>query len=119
MVDKKGIKFDTYILAIQLPIVTWLIYIQMLYGWWSVREENIKIVSDIWNCCVFNPNLTNTIEIKRYLSWILITPAYLLLQKESGTGITEVKYLATFSSWLSVDQLHIPEEQVSWKMAEL
>ena len=35
------------------------------------------------------------------------------VQKLWGTGMATVKYLATFSSWLSVDQLHIPEEQVS------
>jgi hypothetical protein len=31
----------------------------------------------------------------------------------SGTRMATVNLLATFSSWLSVDQLHIPEEQVS------
>ena len=36
------------------------------------------------------------------------------VQKLSGTRMAAVKDLATFSSLLSVDQLHIPEEQVSW-----
>ena len=36
------------------------------------------------------------------------------VQKLSGTRMATVDLLATFSSWLSVDQLHIPEEQVSW-----
>ena len=36
------------------------------------------------------------------------------VQKLSGTRMATVQSLATFSSWLSVDQLHIPEEQVSW-----
>ena len=36
------------------------------------------------------------------------------VQKLSGTGMATLGPLATFSSWLSVDQLHIPEEQVSW-----
>ena len=36
------------------------------------------------------------------------------VQKLSGTRMATVYCLATFSSWLSVDQLHKPEEQVSW-----
>ena len=35
------------------------------------------------------------------------------VQKLSGTRMATVSILATFSSWLCVDQLHIPEEQVS------
>ena len=35
------------------------------------------------------------------------------VQKLLGTRMATVSVLATFSSWLSVDQLHIPEEQVS------
>jgi len=36
------------------------------------------------------------------------------LPKLSGTRIATAEYLATLSDWLSVDQLHMPEEQVSW-----
>ena len=36
------------------------------------------------------------------------------LPKSSGTGIANVKDLPNFSSRLRVDQLHMPEEQVSW-----
>ena len=37
------------------------------------------------------------------------------VQKESGTGmVTVYNLLPTFSAWLSVSQLHMPEEQLSW-----
>jgi hypothetical protein len=36
------------------------------------------------------------------------------VQKESGTGRATVLYLPTVSAWLSVAQLHMPEEQLSW-----
>ena len=35
-------------------------------------------------------------------------------QKESGTGMATVSLLPTVSAWLRVDQLQMPEEQVSW-----
>ena len=34
-------------------------------------------------------------------------------QNVLGTGITVASSLATFRAWLMVDQLHIPEEQLS------
>ena len=36
------------------------------------------------------------------------------LQKLSGKGMAMCLCLATFSSWLSVDQPQMPAEQVSW-----
>ena len=36
------------------------------------------------------------------------------LPKLSGTKMATVHFLANFRPWLSVDQLHMPEEQVSW-----
>ena len=36
------------------------------------------------------------------------------VQKESGTGMATRCLLATFSSWMMVDQLQMPEEQPSW-----
>ena len=36
------------------------------------------------------------------------------VQKESGTGMATVYFLPTFSAWLSVAQLHMPDEQLSW-----
>ena len=36
------------------------------------------------------------------------------LQKWSGTEMATVSYLAYFSSWLMVNQLQMPEEQVNW-----
>ena len=47
-----------------------------------------------------------------YLFFCLLHDHY--VQKLSGTEIATVKDLPGFSSWLSVDQLHIPEEQESW-----
>ena len=35
------------------------------------------------------------------------------VQKESGTGMVTVNDLPTFSAWLSVAQLYMPEEQLS------
>ena len=32
----------------------------------------------------------------------------------SETGMTTVRYLATFSTWVTVDQLQFPKEQLSW-----
>ena len=32
----------------------------------------------------------------------------------SETGMTTVRYLATFSTWVTVDQLQFPREQLSW-----
>ena len=36
------------------------------------------------------------------------------VQKESGTGMATVLSLATVIALLSVTQLHMPEEQLSW-----
>ena len=36
------------------------------------------------------------------------------VQKESGTGMATGDDLPTVSAWLSVAQLQIPEEQLSW-----
>ena len=55
-------------------------------------------------------NLGNRCVI--YLTYVLLHDHY--VQKESGTGMATVHFLPTFSSWLSVAQLHMPEEQLSW-----
>ena len=43
---------------------------------------------------------------------VVVVPS--LRQKLSGTRMATAEYLPTFRAKLSVDQLHIPEEQVSW-----
>ena len=47
-----------------------------------------------------------------HTSFVLLHDHY--VQKVSGTGMATFKYLPTVSAWLSVAQLHMPEEQLSW-----
>ena len=46
------------------------------------------------------------------MKFVLLHDHY--VQKESGTGIATVEYLSFFTAWLSVAQLQMPEEQLSW-----
>ena len=47
-----------------------------------------------------------------HIKFVLLHDHY--VQKESGTGMATVDDLQTVSAWLSVAQLHTPEEQLSW-----
>ena len=49
-----------------------------------------------------------------HIKFVLLHDLY--VQKESVIliGMATVSPLPTFSSWLSVAQLHMPEEQISW-----
>ena len=47
-----------------------------------------------------------------HIKFVLLHDYY--VQKESGTGMATVPSLPTVSAWLSVAQLHIPDEQLSW-----
>ena len=51
-------------------------------------------------CCSFN------------IKVVLLHDQY--VQKESETGTATVDVLPTFSAWLSVAQLDMPDEQLSW-----
>ena len=46
------------------------------------------------------------------MKFVLLHDHY--VQKESGTGMATVYPLGTFGDWLMLDQLQIPEEQLSW-----
>ena len=45
---------------------------------------------------------------------VVVVPSPSSRQKLSGTRMATVLLLATVRFWLSDDQLHMPEEQVSW-----
>ena len=47
-----------------------------------------------------------------HIKFVLLHDHY--VQKVSDTGMATVRYLPTFSAWLTVAQLHMPEEQLSW-----
>ena len=57
--------------------------------------------------------ITHTFGSSNPASTIAISTTLTQYTGLNGTGTATVNNLATFSSWLSVDQLHIPEEQVS------
>ena len=59
----------------------------------------------------YNDKLGN--RFKFHIKFVLLHDHY--VQKESGTRMATVLYLLlTVSAWLSVAQLQMPEEQLSW-----